>query len=81
MILYWATFAAILGCMSPAGCRLDTPGRMTPPAGLQLGTESEIISDKWKTLSHRKKRLSAIPTLVPPSSLDPVCPSPDIRLH
>ena len=24
-ILCWATFIAILGCMRPAGCRLDTP--------------------------------------------------------
>ena len=25
MILCWATFTAIVGCMWPTGCRLDTP--------------------------------------------------------
>lgn len=55
--------------------------RMTPFAGSSLGTEGEIMSDRSNTLSHRKRKLSAIPKLVPPSSWDPVCPNPAIRLH
>ena len=27
MILFWATFTALLGCVWPAGCRVDPPVR------------------------------------------------------
>ena len=30
IILCWATFIAILGCMRPVGCRLDMPASPTP---------------------------------------------------
>lgn len=53
----------------------------SPPAGIWRGTEDDIMSGGSKTLPHRERRGPAIPKLVPPSSWDPICPSPAIGLH
>ena len=44
MILYWATFIAILGCMRPVGHGLDTPGRLLTP------TQKSVRNYSWPSV-------------------------------
>ena len=41
MILCWAAFIAVLGCMRPVGCGLNTPVRGTSRTHLAVGASLE----------------------------------------
>ena len=42
MILYWTKFIAILSCVQPIGCRLDTPALEFCPNRLNLIIRIEL---------------------------------------